>query len=748
MRRIARIFSWGLDDPGADSATVATAMRARALALLYATGGALVLVTLTFPTVAGRHAAGLAVPAIAALLVALALSIRRDRCSATLLDAMTPLSTVLTTIIVLSAGASSVPAYATLYSVVVVCSAWFQRPRAIAANLAFIGASYAAVLALSSAPGPAQIDWLFAITALGLLALVILGLRWRADRLVDGLRSQSSQRERIGALMERVLDGAEISIVMDACVDALADGLAVDRVAIIAPAAGELRVRACTGWPLGTIGGVFKLPDGAVSLQAPVPAHDGIVIALAQPPHRFTHGDAIFIDAIAGVVASALDRAHTDAELRRRAYYDDLTGLPNRALAIERLDRALSRAAASGARIAVLQLDVDNFRVVNDSLGHQAGDALLAAIPDRVRPMLAPTDTVARFGGDELVIVCGDIESPAHACEIAGRVLDSLGRPFVIEGNEYRISASIGVAVSDGGDRAHAGTLLRDADTAMYRAKALGRGRYELFTTAMHDRAVYRLRVEHALHGALEAGALSLVHQPIVSMLTGEIIACEALLRWTDAELGSIPPADFVPLAEETGLIVEMGRWVLQRACLDAAGWSAAGRQLRVGVNVSPRQLAEPAFAADVAAALSAARLDARFLTIEITEGVLLEESEQTLHQLRALRDLGVHLSLDDFGTGYSSLAYLHRFPLGTLKIDRAFISGIGPEDDATLVQAILAMAHALGMGTVAEGVETAEQLERLAQLGCTAAQGFYLSRPMPALDIPRFALPPVERAA
>jgi diguanylate cyclase (GGDEF)-like protein len=748
MRRIARIFSWGLNEPGADTATVATAMRARAYAVLLATGGALVLVTLSFPNAAGRHITGLAIPALAALVGAAVIGVRRDRCSSSVLDAMTPLSTALISVVVASAGPASIPAYATLYSLVVVCSAWFQRPRLIAANLAFIAACYAGVLAVSSDAGSAQIDWLLAITALGLLALVILGLRSRADGLVDGLRVQSAQRERVSALMERVLDGAEISVIIDACVDALADGLIVDRAAIIAPAAGELRVRACTGWPIGTIGGVFTLPAGAVSLQAPVPGHDNVIVALGQPPHRFSRGDGIFIDAVAGVVASAMDRANSDAELRRRANYDHLTGLPNRALTIERLERALSRVTASPGLIAVLQLDIDNFRVVNDSLGYQAGDALLAAIPARVRPELALTDTIARFGGDELVFLCGDVESPAHACDVAQRILASLREPFVIDGHEYRMSASIGLAVSDGADGADAKTLLRDADTAMYRAKTSGRGGYELFTDAMHDRAVFRLRLEHALRGALERGDLTLVHQPIVSMVSGDIVACEALLRWTDRDLGAVSPADFVPLAEETGLIVEMGRWVLRQACADAAEWARAGRHLRVGVNVSPRQLAEPDFAADVAAALADAQLDARYLTIEITEGVLLEETDHTLHQLRALTDLGVHLSLDDFGTGYSSLAYLHRFPLGTLKIDRAFISGLGPGSDATLVQAIVAMAHALGMGTVAEGVETADQLERLTQLGCSQAQGFYLARPMPALDVPGFGLTAFARAA
>jgi diguanylate cyclase (GGDEF)-like protein len=741
MRRIARIFSWGLHEPGADSAAAATAMRARAYALLLATGGALVLITLSFPNTTGRVTVGLVVPAVGSLVAAVVIAVRRDHCSARLLDWMTPLATALISVVVASAGAASVPAYATLYSLVVVCSAWFQRPRLIVLNLVFIAAAYAGVLALTHDAGSAQVDWLLAVTALALLAVVILGLRSRADGLVDGLRLQSAQREKISSLMERVLDGVEVSVIMDACVEALAEGLRIERAAIVAPAAGELRFRACAGWPIGTIGGVFKTPEGSLSLQAPIPGHDNVLIAIAAPPHRFTRSDGVYTEAVAGVVASAMDRANADAELRRRAYYDHLTGLPNRALTIERLERALHRAATTAGQIAVLQLDIDNFRVVNDSLGYQAGDALLSELPARVRPQLGLTDTIARFGGDELVVLCSDVESPTHACEVAQRVLDSLREPFVIDGNDYRISASVGLAVSDGSDGADAKTLLRDADTAMYRAKAAGRGSYELFTDAMHDRAVLRLRLERALRGALERRELTLVHQPIVSMRSGEIVACEALLRWTDRELGTISPAEFVPLAEETGLIVELGRWVLRQACSDAAMWARAGRPIAVGVNVSPRQLAEPDFANDVATALAEARLDARYLTIEITEGVLLEESDHTLGQLRSLRDMGVHLSLDDFGTGYSSLAYLHRFPLGTLKIDRAFVSGLGPQGDATLVQAIVAMAHALGMGTVAEGVETLEQLERLTQLGCTLAQGFYPARPMPANDVPSFGV-------
>ena len=335
----------------------------------------------------------MAVPAIVALGAALVIAVRRDHCSERLLDWLTPLATALTSVVVASAGPASVPAYATLYSLIVVCSAWFQRPRLIVANLVFIAAAYAGVLAVTHDAGSAQIDWLLAITALALLALVIVGLRSRADRLVDGLRLQSAQREKISALMERVLDGAEVSVVMDACATRSPRVCGSRARRSSRRPRASCAFRACSGWPIGTIGGVFKLPEGALSLQAPVPGHDNVLVALAQPPHRFTRADGDLHRRRRG-------RRRLGAgprQRRRRAAPPRLLRPPDRAAEPRADDRAPrarpERAGSTPGQIAVLQLDIDNFRVVNDSLGYQAGDALLSAIPGRVRPQLALTDT-------------------------------------------------------------------------------------------------------------------------------------------------------------------------------------------------------------------------------------------------------------------------------------------------------------------------------------------------------------------
>jgi diguanylate cyclase (GGDEF)-like protein/PAS domain S-box-containing protein len=426
------------------------------------------------------------------------------------------------------------------------------------------------------------------------------------------------------------------------------------------------------------------------------------------------------------------DRRRAERVLAHHALHDHLTGLPNRALFLDRLAQALVRCGRSGAFVAVLHVDLDRFKLVVDELGHESGDRVLQAVAARLRNVVRPSDTVARFAGDEFVVVCDDVQGPAEATRIANRILEVLAVP-VDDDEELSLGASIGVALARG-DEVTAEALVRNADTAMHRAKELGRGRIELFDEAMRSRAVDRLRQERLLARAVAEGRLSLHYQPVVRLPELEISGVEALVRWDHPDRGQVLPGDFVPLAEESGLIVEVGSWVLGEGCRQAARWARSigpARGLEVAVNLSAKQLAEPFFVKEVAGLLHDER--AVSLWLEITETLLLEDPIVTASLLTELRGLGVKLAIDDFGTGYSSLAYLRRFPVDCLKIDQSFVSGLdGDGDSRPIAAAIVEMAHALGLRVVAEGVETPTQLEALVELGCDAAQGFLFAPPHP----------------
>ncbi len=404
-----------------------------------------------------------------------------------------------------------------------------------------------------------------------------------------------------------------------------------------------------------------------------------------------------------GTAQDVTERRVAERRLEHQALHDPLTDLPNRALFLDRLQHALTRARRPGSSLAVYFCDVDDFKHVNDSLGHDAGDELLVALPPRLREALRAGDTLARFGGDELVVLCEDLASEAEAIRIAERIVEAFRLPFEIDGRPHQLSVSVGVVFARGGE-ASATEMLRDADAAMYRAKSGGKGRFELFDAQMRAALVTRLQTEADLRRALEDGALRLLYQPVLSLAGGGFVGAEALVRWEHPERGLLPPGAFIGVAEESGLIAPLGAWVLEEACRQAAAWGPART---VCVNLSPRQLSHSDVPRLLLAALERSGADPAQLELEITENVLMEQSASALATLRRLKQMGVRLVLDDFGTGWSSLSYLKRFPLDGLKIDREFVDGLGTEsEDTAIVSAVLSMAHALELETIAEGVE------------------------------------------
>jgi diguanylate cyclase (GGDEF)-like protein len=430
----------------------------------------------------------------------------------------------------------------------------------------------------------------------------------------------------------------------------------------------------------------------------------------------------------------AIERALSDA--MHEATHDPLTGLPNRALVLDRLEHELARASRSGSHTAALFVDLDRFKVVNDSLGHGVGDEVLVEVARRLVAGARVADTVGRLAGDEFVVIAEDIDLE-DALALGDRLAELVAAPMNLYGRETVLTASIGVALADGS--ASADEVLRDADVAMYRAKERGRARIELFDNAMRQRMLQRIDTEHALRQAIRDGDLRVHYQPVFSQQTGLATGVEALVRWQQADGRLVPPDQFIAVAEEAGLIIPLGAWVLRQACSDVAGWRrdhAALAHLSVAVNLSGRQFADAGLADAIANALSESGLPNDCLTLEITESVVMEEAEATISTLRSLKALGVHLAVDDFGTGYSSLSYLRRFPVDTLKIDRSFVSGLGDSsEDTAIVSAIITLAKALDLTVVAEGVETEAQLRALRQFGCDAAQGYLLGRPQSASD-------------
>ncbi|MGE3907997.1 MAG: putative bifunctional diguanylate cyclase/phosphodiesterase [Chloroflexota bacterium] len=443
--------------------------------------------------------------------------------------------------------------------------------------------------------------------------------------------------------------------------------------------------------------------------------------------------------AVNGIVVTFHDitqRKAFEQDLQRLAFHDTLSGLPNRVLFHDRLERALVRAERRRRLIAVMFLDLDNFKVVNDSLGHDVGDRLLVEAAERVQTCLRAEDTAARLGGDELAVLLEDVIDESSVVDVATRISEAMSEPMMIDGRTLIVTVSIGIALSTAA-RERPDTLLRNADLAMYRAKADGKARVQLFDPSMSNGALDRLELESDLRSALAGDELRVVHQPIVALSTGRIIGIEALIRWDHPSRGTISPAQFIPIAEETGLIVEIGLWVLREACTRARMWHLARPQeppLTMSVNLSARQFLQPDLVERVADVLFETGLDPAALKLEITETVLMRDIDSTVEKLWALKRLGVKLAIDDFGTGYSSLSYLKRFPVDTLKIDRSFVSGLGEDaNDTAIVRSVVALAKSLNLAVTGEGIETTAQLGHLQSLGCDRGQGYLFSKPVDA---------------
>jgi diguanylate cyclase (GGDEF)-like protein/PAS domain S-box-containing protein len=447
--------------------------------------------------------------------------------------------------------------------------------------------------------------------------------------------------------------------------------------------------------------------------------------------------------AVLATMNDVTERNELEIELRHVERHDFLTDLPNRALFRERLEAALRASPHDDCRVAVLIADLDGFKTVNDSLGHTAGDAILLEVARRFRAALRDGDAIARLGGDEFAVLLPRIEQADHAAAVARRLMSALTRPIPLDTGGVTIHVSIGIAIES--TNASADALLRDSDAAMYQAKAEGKNRYRFFEPSMHAAALSRMELGESLRSALRNREMRLVYQPLVCARTREIVGLEALLRWSHPSRGIVSPLEFIPLAEETGLIVDIGRWVLKAASRQTAHWQAArsaefAAPLTIAVNVSRRQLSDADFVADVLSAVAAARIDPSSVTLEITESVFATDTDGERARLQALRDAGVRIALDDFGTGYSSLSTLRELPIDIIKIDKKFIDHVPEERGSTeVVAAIIQLAQALGLQTVAEGVERAEQAECLREIGCDVLQGYAICHPLPVDDMHRF---------
>ena len=603
----------------------------------------------------------------------------------------------------------------------------------------------------------------------------------RAERRIRLHALQQSLTSRLGQL---ALANADLDVLLHQAAAAMAEGLEVEFAALIQvsedAAAPALVLRAGTGWRAGWIGSTIEglgldaatkhgrvWTTGEPVVIDDVPADElgalpelfsehelnsavvvpmrgsagiyGLLGAYSRERRGFTPENVDFLRSVANIVATAIDRRSAEQRLTYLAQFDTLTGLPNRSLFLDRFGQTLTQAARSSWLIGVLFIDLDRFKVINDTLGHGIGDQLLVQVAQRLADCVRTADTVGRLGGDEFAFVLSDLARADDAGLVAEKVVALLARPFDLDGQEVYVSASVGVAIypDDGTDP---DLLLRNADTAMYRAKESGRASYQFYLPQMNERAAERLKIESRLRGALERGEFVLHYQPKVCLDSGEISGFEALLRWQHPERGLVPPLEFISILEDTGLIVPVGEWVVRSVCQQLRQWQRDGVPLRpVAVNLSARQFHQAGLDVVIARIVSQSGIDPGLLEFELTESMLMNDPEAAVRTLQRMKTWGVRLSVDDFGTGYSSLAYLKRFPLDALKIDRAFIRDITTDpDDAAITLAIIGLAHSMKLTVVAEGVETEAQLAYLRARGCDEMQGYYFARPMPPAECAR----------
>jgi diguanylate cyclase (GGDEF)-like protein len=613
-------------------------------------------------------------------------------------------------------------------------------------------------------------------------AVSLTGAREALRSHRDHLEEVASQQSAVAELGRRALNRAALPDLLEEAIHLVAKALRMPLTSVLelSPDGSSLQLTHGVGWPAGAIGDLTipcspLTPSGAALDSAlPVVINDltnppgglvtptawldqgasrgvwvpittlhqqpfGVLAVHAMNDGEFSKFDVHFLEAVANVIGSAIERARGDDLLAYQAVHDSLTSLPNRVLFVDRLTTALSRLQRNHSTLAVLFLDIDRFKLINDSVGHVQGNEVLVLVAERLRKALRAGDSIARFGGDEFVVLCEDVTDEAEAMQLAQRLTDFTEGPLVVNGVEHIVTLSVGIALA----RSHktpVEELLRDADAAMYQAKEDGRARVSLFAQAMRAKALYRVDTEVELRRGLVSGELRVFYQPVVDVSTGDIAGVEALVRWQHPDRGLVNPAEFISVAEESGLIAPLSEFVLGEATRQLRRWHDEFPHLShldVAVNFSARQLTQADLPETVAIILEASGVEPGFLVVEITESILMRDVQASTEAVRALTDLGVLVAIDDFGTGYSSLAYLKRFSAQVLKIDKAFIDGLGTNaQDTAIVGATIALADALGMRTVAEGVETQIQLDQLRKLGCDQYQGYLFARPATASAI------------
>ncbi|MBD8530191.1 MULTISPECIES: bifunctional diguanylate cyclase/phosphodiesterase [unclassified Massilia] len=571
----------------------------------------------------------------------------------------------------------------------------------------------------------------------------------------DAIVWNAMRQGLLARLGRKALEGGPLAGLFDMAAAVACEGLNVRHAALFGfdPAAGSATLRAAHGFPAAALGTAFPCaPDAGAALahwSAAVLGFEGASIesavagggrafgALAVYAHAartFQEDEDAFLGSLANILASAVEREEARKRLTWLAQFDTLTGLPNRHRLGTCLEEAIAGAALSGERAGVMFIDLDRFKSVNDMLGHSAGDALLAQAGARLQACVGAVDVVARLGGDEFAVVLPQLAASGQAEAIAQSIVEALAQPFLLQGQQLFVSASVGIAAwpEDGIDAA---TLLKNADTAMYSAKQDGRNNYRFYRAEMNANAALRLQTESQLHLALERGEFELHYQPKVKLAGNSLSGFEALLRWHHPERGLVAPIEFISILEETGLILPVGEWIITEVCRQVQAWSALHASVPpVAINLSARQLAQAGFAGTVRGIVADAGIDPCLLEFELTESMLMADPESAVRILSSLKAQGMRLSVDDFGTGYSSLAYLKRFPLDALKIDRTFVRDLPDDaDDAAITKAVISLAHSLNLKVVAEGVETIAHLDALRAYGCDEIQGYYISKPLPA---------------